>query len=102
MKARRLPERAGGPVRACLGCGEKLSKRELLRFGADRTGRLELDPKKNLPGRGVYCCPRSDCLARLAKRKGRISKALRIDKVDSGLVERLVGEFKSDDAACFN
>lgn len=52
------------PVRTCVGCGEKGSRKELLRLVADSEGVLTLDPHKRAPGRGAWVHPNEACLAK--------------------------------------
>jgi len=94
IKVERLPELADRPVRTCLGCGNRFLKQKMLRFGVGPDGFLEVDAGKKLSGRGAYCCPRSRCLADLAKKRGKLLKVLRIKKVDCGSIERLVDEYR--------
>lgn len=94
MKTERLPELVDGPMRTCLGCGNRFLKQKLLRFGVGPDGFIKVDAKKNLFGRGAYCCPRSRCLTDFAKKKGKILKVLRVKKVDCGSIEHLVGEYR--------
>lgn len=75
---RRLPVE---PERTCLGCGARFPKGELRRFVV-RGGVLAADRTGLLPGRGAYCCRRAGCLKKFATRKGRLTKALRIEVVD--------------------
>ena len=102
MKRNLLPEQAGGPVRTCLGCGKRLLKNKMLRFVADRNGRVEVDQKSCLPGRGVYSCPDYRCLSSFMKKKGRLLRALRITKIDCSSVMRLLDEFQLDVTDCSN
>jgi predicted RNA-binding protein YlxR (DUF448 family) len=57
------------PVRTCAGCGRKAPQAELVRFAAPG-GTLEADPKRRLPGRGVYTCARTPCFERTRERGG--------------------------------
>ena len=52
--------------RTCAGCGRKAPQSELIRFAAPE-GRLEAG--RELPGRGVYTCPRLACFERAAARR---------------------------------
>jgi predicted RNA-binding protein YlxR (DUF448 family) len=54
----------------------------MLRFVAGREGRILLDKKGRLPGRGAYCCPDQKCLAGLMKKSGRLARALRCAVVE--------------------
>lgn len=57
------------PLRSCIACNEKKSKKELLRIvrGEDGVYTLDLSGRKN--GRGAYLCPRLSCLEKAEKRK---------------------------------
>lgn len=65
------------PVRTCLGCGKKGDKKSFIRFVCVE-GRIVIDEKKVLPGRGAYVCSNLDCATKLKKNK-RIFRALRIN-----------------------
>jgi predicted RNA-binding protein YlxR (DUF448 family) len=73
---------ARGPVRTCVGCRERTTKRELLRVvaGADAEGRWSVvpDPTGAAPGRGAHLHPTAGCLA-LAERRRAFARALRHD-----------------------
>lgn len=57
------------PQRTCLGCGRKQAKRKLLRITC-LDGKIRLDKKQNLLGRGAYLCLNGSCLFSLeTKRK---------------------------------
>ena len=63
------------PVRTCAGCGRKAPQAALMRFAAP-DGTLEADPKRRLPGRGVYTCASVDCFER-ARERGGFTRTLR-------------------------
>lgn len=69
------------PMRKCLGCGEMLPKKELVRVVKTKTGEGEedfeicLDLTGKKAGRGAYVCRKSECLSRARKAK-RIERAL--------------------------
>ena len=54
------------PVRSCAGCGRKAPQSELVRVGAVEGA---LTPGRQVPGRGVYTCPRLACFERAATRR---------------------------------
>jgi len=57
------------PERRCVGCGEKKSKRELIRIvRLAGDGGVELDPTGKKSGRGAYICPSKLCLKKARKR----------------------------------
>jgi predicted RNA-binding protein YlxR (DUF448 family) len=74
--------RESGPVRTCVGCRKRATKRELLRVvaGADASGQWSVvpDPTGTAPGRGAHLHPTAECLAR-AERTRAFARALRHD-----------------------
>ena len=81
------------PVRTCVGCRERVAKRELLRvvLGTDRDGRPAVvpDPAGTAPGRGAHLHPSTTCYD-LAVRRRAFTRALRAGE---GLVSEPVGDF---------
>ncbi len=63
-KIRRQPERT------CIGCGEKRTKRELLRIVRTPEGEIRPDPSGRMNGRGTYICRNADCIDQAVKRHG--------------------------------
>ncbi|GAA3568830.1 YlxR family protein [Amycolatopsis ultiminotia] len=63
------------PVRTCIGCRQRALIGELLRVVAV-DGRLVLDERRRLPGRGAWLHPGPGCLSR-AERKRAFPRALR-------------------------
>jgi predicted RNA-binding protein YlxR (DUF448 family) len=53
------------PVRTCISCGAKRSKKEFFRLIFDSEGRLALDVDGKGQGRGSYVCKKPDCLKKL-------------------------------------
>jgi uncharacterized protein len=74
--------------RTCAGCGRKAPQSELIRFAAIE-GRLEAG--RELPGRGVYTCPRLACFERATARRAfnRVLKQSVV--VDPGLARIYTG-----------
>ncbi|MFT4164280.1 MAG: YlxR family protein [Microlunatus sp.] len=66
----------GVPVRTCVGCRQRVAKRDLLRIVWRMTGPL-VDPDQVEPGRGVYLHRDETCL-RLAIKRGAVGRALRL------------------------
>jgi len=69
MKQKKIPQRM------CVGCQTMKAKKELLRVVRTPEGAILLDPTGKKSGRGVYVCPREECLAAAVKAK-RLEKAL--------------------------
>ena len=81
---------ADGPLRTCIGCRERTTKRELLRIVAGTDAEAQppgwfvvADPRGTAPGRGAHLHPTAACLA-LAERKRAFTRALRHDAVSRG------------------
>lgn len=82
------------PLRKCVGCGERKTKKELVRvvrenentFSIDRTG------KKN--GRGAYLCPDIACL-QIAQKKHLLERSFSCQIPDE-IYARLEEELQQD------
>src|SRR5262249_60654822 len=57
------------PVRTCVGCGRRSPQAELVRFVA-RQGRLVLDPRRRLGGRGAWLHRLPGCWGEFVERRG--------------------------------
>ncbi len=57
------------PMRQCMGCRERLPKREMIRVVRCTDGNVQLDFSGKLGGRGAYICPKSECLKKAIKSK---------------------------------
>ena len=68
--------KAGAPLRTCIVCGMKTSKRDLMRVVAGADGAALLDPSGRLAGRGTYICKRDECVQTPLSR-GKLEHALR-------------------------
>ncbi len=88
------------PMRMCAGCGERKPKKELVRVvkapeKADGDGtplppEISLDLTGKKPGRGVYLCPRAECL-KAARKARRLERALSC-QIPSEVYERMEEE----------
>lgn len=56
------------PMRRCIGCMESKPKGELVRI-ASYEGEIAIDPTGKAKGRGVYICPREECIRKALKKK---------------------------------
>jgi uncharacterized protein len=63
------------PLRICIGCQEKMPKKELVRVVRSPDGSVVLDLTGKKSGRGAYICPREDCFKKAVKGK-RLEKNL--------------------------
>ncbi len=82
---------ASGPVRTCVGCGERDSRSRLLRVVSVR-GHLTPDPRVRLPGRGAWLHPRPTCLQGALERG--LSRAFRVEtrRDDRARLEQAVAD----------
>jgi predicted RNA-binding protein YlxR (DUF448 family) len=67
------------PIRTCISCGAKQSKRELIRLAVNGEGLLIRDNEGNRHGRGAYVCRSKSCREQLSKNK-RIARRFRSEK----------------------
>ena len=57
------------PQRQCMGCRERMAKKELIRVVRGTDGTVGLDFSGKLNGRGAYICPKMECLVKARKAK---------------------------------
>lgn len=57
------------PLRSCIACNEKKTKKELFRIVREEDGSYSLDLSGRKNGRGAYICPKLSCLEKAEKRK---------------------------------
>lgn len=74
------------PMRICIGCQEKMPKKELVRVVRSPEGTVELDLTGKKSGRGAYICPREDCFKKAVKGK-RLEKNLQQPVSDELIAE---------------
>lgn len=67
------------PVRTCVSCGAKRSKKEMLRFILSQDKRLHRDDSGHVAGRGAYACRESSCIEALVNRK-RVDTVFRVPR----------------------
>ena len=72
--------------RTCVGCRQRSQRADLLRI-VSKSNVLAFDQHKNMPGRGAWIHPSSDCLD-LAIQRNAFGRALKLTKQpdSSGLV----------------
>lgn len=57
------------PMRKCVGCNQMFSKKELWRIVLTPDQKIILDASSKANGRGVYLCPKKECLQQARKTK---------------------------------
>jgi predicted RNA-binding protein YlxR (DUF448 family) len=70
------------PVRTCVSCGAKRSKKEMIRFVLGQDKQLVRDDSGRRAGRGAYACRVSSCIETLMNRR-RFEKVFRIPREQS-------------------
>jgi len=63
------------PTRTCVGCQKRDEQENLVRWVAEPTGRIKIDDRRRLPGRGAWLHRRRECLEAAAK--GGFARSLR-------------------------
>ncbi len=71
-------------IRTCKACGSKKNKHDLVRFVADKEGKVEQDLHYRLTGRGAYTCESRDCLKRFLQNTKRLQRAFRKQNLTVG------------------
>ena len=57
------------PQRQCMGCRERMDKKDLIRVVRTPEGNVQLDFSGKCNGRGAYICPKAECLKKAQKAK---------------------------------
>ncbi len=65
------------PIRTCMGCNEKKSKKELIRIVKNKNNEVFVDKIGKAEGRGAYICNSVTCLEKVVKNK-KLEKTLDI------------------------
>ena len=78
------------PLRTCMGCNEKKTKKELIRIVKNKEGIITVDRTGKAEGRGAYICDSIQCLERVIKSK-RLERALEC-KISEDIYEELRGD----------
>ena len=58
------------PLRKCVGCGEMIAKRDMLRVVKTKDNEIKLDPTGKENGRGAYLHMDPGCFEKAVKSKG--------------------------------
>lgn len=66
------------PVRTCIGCKGKKTKKEMIRIIRTPDGKIEIDKTGKKSGRGAYLCGNVKCLD-IAFRENSLNKSLKQD-----------------------
>ena len=66
------------PLRKCIACGERKSKKELIRIVKNNEKGAIIDESGKLNGRGAYICSNIECITN-AEKSNKLSRALEIN-----------------------
>lgn len=77
------------PLRTCMGCNEKKSKKELIRIVKNKQNEISIDRTGKAEGRGAYICDNIKCLEKVIKTK-RLEKVLEV-QISEDIYEQLRG-----------
>ena len=80
------------PQRQCMGCRERMEKRQLIRVVRTPEGHVQLDFSSKLGGRGAYICPKAECLAKARKTKA-LERSLEV-AIPEEVYDRLTHEIE--------
>lgn len=86
------------PLRKCLGCGEMLGKKGLLRVvkaAGEDTNEISLDLTGKKSGRGAYICRDAECFKQARKKKS-LERSLKC-AIPDGVYDALLAEIESFD-----
>ena len=80
------------PQRQCMGCRERMAKRDLIRIVRQPDGNVSLDFSGKMNGRGAYICPKSECLKK-AQRSKALERSLEVT-IPEEVYDRLTKEME--------
>ena len=80
------------PLRKCLGCGEMIGKKGLLRIVRSKEGEISLDLTGKKSGRGAYICKDVKCFE-TARKKKALERSLKC-KIPDEVYDRLQQEIE--------
>lgn len=78
------------PLRKCVGCGEMIAKKEMLRVIRTKEGNIKLDPTGKENGRGAYLHFDKECFEKAVKSKG-LERSFKMS-IDPVIYEKLKKE----------
>lgn len=81
------------PMRMCVGCGQMLPKRQLIRIVKAPEGTVSLDFTGKKSGRGAYICKSAECLEK-ARKSRRLEKSFSC-KIDTSIYDAMEAELKN-------
>ncbi len=83
------------PLRKCVGCGEMIAKKDMLRIIKTKEGDVKLDPTGKENGRGAYLHFDKACFEKAVKSRG-LERSFKIS-IDPEIYEKLGKELMEID-----
>lgn len=84
------------PMRQCIGCGEMIPKKDMIRVIKTSSGDILLDKTGRQNGRGAYICNNKECLIKACKNKG-LERSFK-QQIPPDVYDSLEKEFDGDDS----
>lgn len=78
------------PLRKCVGCGEMIAKRDMLRVIKTKENEIKLDPTGKENGRGAYLHFSGECLEKAVKSRG-LERSFKMS-IDADIYNKLYEE----------
>ena len=78
------------PLRKCVGCGEMIAKKEMLRVVKTKDGTIKFDPTGRENGRGAYLHVDTGCFDKAVKSKG-LERSFKVS-IDEDIYNKLSEE----------
>lgn len=75
------------PLRKCIGCGEMIAKKDMLRIIKTKDNEIKLDPTGKENGRGAYLHFNRNCFDQAVKSKG-LERSFKMS-IQTDIYERL-------------
>lgn len=82
------------PLRKCIGCGEMIAKKDMLRIIKTKDNEIKLDPTGKENGRGAYVHKNAECLEQAIRSKG-LERSFKMS-IPEDIYERLRRELVTD------
>ena len=83
-------------MRQCIGCGEMIPKKDMIRVIKTSSGDILLDKTSRQNGRGAYICNNKECLIKARKNKG-LERSFK-QQIPPDVYDSLEKEFDGDDS----
>ena len=83
------------PMRMCLGCGEMMPKRSMIRVVKSPEGEISLDLTGKKAGRGAYICRSCQCFEK-ARKARKFEKAFSC-RIEDEIYDKMEGELSENE-----